>query len=132
MISAPSPSKAICWAKAALLTAACLAAALIGAVAGHAGPEAVTALAGLAGGATTASVAVPYLAQAVKDGLNGEPLNDLSLICGTTFAGGVLLASSAAGAAALAYPLARALPGAAPILGAVIGAATGAHFGIKN
>ena len=109
-----------------------VAGALIGAVAGHAGPEAVTAFAGLAGGAATGSVAVPYLAQAVKDGLNGDPLNDLSLVCSTTFAGGVLLSSSAAGAAALAYPLARALPAAAPIIGAIIGGAAGAFIGLKN
>ncbi len=105
-----------------------LAGACLGFAAGVAGPGALTSFAGLAGGASAAKAAVPFLAQSVTDGLNGDPLNDLALVCSTTFAGGVLLSASAAGAAGLAYPLALALPGAAPVLGAIIGGAAGNYL----
>jgi len=105
---------------------------VLGALAGRSGGAGgATAAAGLGAVAVTGAIAVPYFSNAVKEGMNGDLINDLSLVCGTTFAGGVLIASSGAGAGALMYPLALAIPGAAPILGAIVGAAAGYGVGSR-
>ena len=109
-----------------------IAGGIVGALAGQAGPQAVTASAGLGTAAVTVGAAGPFLKESLEAGKTGDLFNDLTATCATIAAGGFLTASAAAGAAGLVYPLASAIPGAAPILGGIIGASVGAFFGIPN
>lgn len=106
--------------------------ALVGILAGHAGPAGLATAAGLGAAAVTLATAGPLLKEGLDQGLSGDLLNDVVLTCGTVAAGAMLTATMAGAAGGLAYPLALALPGAAPVLGGLVGAATGAYFGIRN
>lgn len=106
--------------------------ALVGILAGHAGPAGLAAAAGLGAAAVTLAAAGPLLKDGLQQGLSGDLLNDVVLTCGTVAAGAMLTATMAGSAAGLAYPLGLALPGATPVLGGLIGASAGAYLGMRN
>ncbi len=106
--------------------------ALVGILAGHAGPAGLAAAAGLGAAAVTLAAAGPLLKDGLQQGLNGDLLNDVVLTCGTVAAGAMLTATMAGSAAGLAYPLGLALPGATPVLGGLVGASVGAYLGMRN
>ena len=106
--------------------------ALIGILAGHAGPGGVALAAGLGSAAVTTAAVGPILKEGLDQGMTGDVINDIAITCGTIAAGGMLLASTSASAAGLGYALAYAIPGASPVLGGLVGASVGAYFGMKN
>lgn len=102
--------------------------ALLGVLAGQAGPAALASLTGLGAGAATAAWAGPVFKEGLDASLNGDPLNDITAVCGTVAAGSFLLASVAGAAGGLAYPIAVVLPAAAPIVGGLVGASVAAYL----
>ena len=102
--------------------------ALIGVLAGQAGPAALSSFTGLSAGVATAAWAGPIFKEGLDASLNGDPLNDLTAVCGTFAAGGFLLASAAGAAGGLAYPVAAVLPSVAPVLGGLVGASVCAYL----
>ena len=106
--------------------------ALIGGIAGAAGPQGVAAAAGVSAGVATVAHIGPHFKEAVEDGMTGEPLNDLALTCAATFSGGVVLTSFSAAAGIAGYVLAQSSPVAGRVVGALAGAAAGASVGIWN
>lgn len=110
--------------------------ALVGILAGHAGPAGVALVAGAGAAAMTLNAAGPMFKESLENGATGNPLHDIILACGTIAAGSMLLATTGAAAAGLAYPvtagLASAIPLAAPLIGGAIGASVGGHLGIHN
>lgn len=102
--------------------------ALLGVLAGQAGPAALASLTGLGAGAAGAAYFGPILKEGMDASLNGDPLNDITTVCGTVAAGGFLLASVAGAAGGLAYPIAAVLPAAAPIVGGLVGASVAAFL----
>jgi len=106
--------------------------ALVGILAGHAGPGGVALAAGLGGAAVTVATAGPVLKEGLEQSLNGDLLNDLAMTCGTIAAGSMLPATTAGAEGGLGFALAYALPAASPVLGGLIGASVGAYFGMRN
>jgi hypothetical protein len=113
-----------------------VAGALVGIMAGHAGPAGVALAAGAGAAAVTLAAAGPLFKDSLENSQTGNLFQDVILTCGTLAAGSMLLATTSGAAAGLAYPLAAGLgsvvPLAAPVLGGVIGASVGSYFGIKN
>ncbi|MBS2040972.1 hypothetical protein JST97_38655 [bacterium] len=108
----------------------------MGILAGHAGPAGVALAAGAGAAAVTFGATAPLFKDSLENGTTGNPMYDMILVCGTVAAGGMLLATTGAAAAGLAYPtalgLSRVAPLAAPLLGGAIGASVGSYFGIEN
>ena len=111
--------------------------AFVGSVAGIAagylgGPAGVAAAAGLGAAAVTFAAAAPLFQESLESGQTGNLFQDVILTCGTFAAGGMLLATTSAAAAGLAFPAAAGLgmlsSHAAPLLGGAIGAAVGGYL----
>ena len=102
-----------------------VAGAVIGIAAGCAGPAGLAAAAGLGAVAVTVAKAGPMFQEGLNASLNGDPLNDVMMTCGTIAAGAMLTATVAGAAAGLTLPIGLLLPAAAPLVGGLIGAAVG-------
>lgn len=105
--------------------------AIVGGIAGAVSSDSAAIASGLGAGIATAATLGPELSQAVKAGLNGEPLNDLALTTGAVFAGGITLTSFSAAASLGAFALDQALPGSGRLVSAALGAAAGASIGLN-
>lgn len=129
----PPPEKEPGWGPKVL---GGFAGALVGILAGHAGPAGVALAAGVGAAAVTVAAAGPMFKDSLENSSTGNPFNDIILTCGTIAAGSMLLATTSGAAAGLAYPISAGLstvaPLASPLIGGAIGASVGAYFGIKN
>ena len=106
--------------------------AVVGGIAGSVSTEAAVLASGLGAGVATTATLGSHLTEAVKSGLNGDPLNDVALTTSAIFAGGVALSSFSAAAGMGAYALDQVLPGSGRLMSAALGAAAGASIGIWN
>lgn len=106
--------------------------AVVGGVAGSMSGESAMITSGLGAGIATVATLGPHFSEAVKSGLNGDPINDVALTTSAIFAGGIALTSFSAAAGLSAFALDQAVPGSGRILSAVMGAAAGASVGIWN
>lgn len=109
-----------------------LAGALVGIMAGHAGPAGVALAAGVGATAVAVAAAGPFFKDSLDQSMTGNPIHDVLLTCGTVAAAGILTAQVAGAAGGLGYGLSHLMPSATPVLGGLVGASVGGYFGMKN
>lgn len=109
-----------------------IAGAIVGGIAGSTGAAGAAATSGLAAMVATTATLGPAFKETVEEGLNGDPINDVALVCSATFAAGVTLSSFGAAAGMAGWALDSALPGSGRVVAALTGAAAGAAVGIWN
>ncbi len=89
-------------------------------------PGSAASVTGLGVGAGTVTTLGPAFAETVKEGLNGDPINDFALTTSALFAGGITLTAFSAAAGLSSFALDQALPGSGRLLSAAAGAFAGA------